>query len=101
MDELAADHSATWRGLGVSILHKLVIEKLIVPRADRRNSFTEPRKRPTRSRIAPAIWQCLVPPCSVAEVEKIAVEGETMPQKSTYFYPKILTGMVFNSLKGH
>jgi uncharacterized protein (DUF1015 family) len=24
--------------------------------------------------------------------------GETMPQKSTYFYPKLLTGLVFRSL---
>ena len=31
--------------------------------------------------------------------ERIAGNLETMPAKSTYFYPKVLTGMVFNSLK--
>ena len=41
----------------------------------------------------------LVPPVSMVDVEEIAGNRETMPPKSTYFYPKLLTGMVFNSLK--
>ena len=32
------------------------------------------------------------------EVRAVAQRGETMPQKSTYFYPKLLTGLVFNAL---
>ena len=32
------------------------------------------------------------------EVRVVAERGETMPQKSTYFYPKLLTGLVFNPL---
>ncbi len=32
------------------------------------------------------------------EVQAVAQRGETMPQKSTYFYPKLLTGLVFNAL---
>lgn len=40
----------------------------------------------------------LLRPPSVAEVEAVAEAGETMPQKSTYFYPKILDGMVFHQL---
>jgi uncharacterized protein (DUF1015 family) len=35
---------------------------------------------------------------NVAEVRAIADLGETMPQKSTYFYPKLLTGLVFDEL---
>ena len=35
----------------------------------------------------------------MGHVERIAGHGEKMPAKSTYFYPKLLTGMVFNSLK--
>jgi uncharacterized protein (DUF1015 family) len=41
----------------------------------------------------------LVPPVAMDHVERIAGNLETMPAKSTYFYPKLLTGMVFNSLK--
>ena len=31
----------------------------------------------------------------------VASAGDVMPQKSTYFYPKLLSGLVFNSLKGN
>ncbi|HZL65516.1 MAG TPA: DUF1015 domain-containing protein [Thermoleophilia bacterium] len=34
----------------------------------------------------------------VDEVRAVADNGETMPQKSTYFYPKLLTGLVFDAL---
>jgi len=35
----------------------------------------------------------------VDEVRAVADAGETMPQKSTYFYPKLLTGLVFDALE--
>jgi len=35
----------------------------------------------------------------VERVRDVAVAGENMPPKSTYFYPKVLTGMVFNPLE--
>ncbi|MBA2513692.1 MAG: DUF1015 domain-containing protein [Solirubrobacterales bacterium] len=37
-------------------------------------------------------------PSPVAQVSEIAAAGETMPPKSTYFFPKLLTGMLFNPL---
>jgi uncharacterized protein (DUF1015 family) len=35
----------------------------------------------------------------IAQVRDVAAAGENMPPKSTYFYPKVLTGMVFNPLQ--
>jgi uncharacterized protein (DUF1015 family) len=35
----------------------------------------------------------------VAQVRDVAAAGESMPPKSTYFFPKVLTGMVFNLLQ--
>ncbi len=35
---------------------------------------------------------------TVADVEAVAAAGETMPQKSTYFFPKLLDGLVFHPL---
>jgi uncharacterized protein (DUF1015 family) len=32
------------------------------------------------------------------EVRDVANAGEKMPQKSTYFYPKLLTGLVINKI---
>ena len=35
-------------------------------------------------------------PTPVEQVREVAAGGETMPPKSTYFYPKIPTGLLFN-----
>lgn len=35
----------------------------------------------------------------VDQLRDVSLQGEKMPQKSTYFYPKLLTGLVINSLK--
>ncbi len=37
-------------------------------------------------------------PTSIKQVKEISLAGEKMPQKSTYFYPKLLTGLVFNKI---
>ncbi len=41
----------------------------------------------------------LMRPTPVDQVRAVAAAGETMPPKSTYFYPKLLTGLVFNPLE--
>ena len=48
---------------------------------------------PARTAVA-----LLVPAPSVSDVEAVADAGQTMPPKSTFFFPKILDGMVFNQL---
>lgn len=40
----------------------------------------------------------LLRPTPVEQVREVAAAGETMPPKSTFFYPKLLTGIVFNPL---
>jgi uncharacterized protein (DUF1015 family) len=37
-------------------------------------------------------------PTPVSQVRAVAAEGVSMPPKSTYFFPKVITGMLFNSL---
>ena len=41
----------------------------------------------------------LMRPTPVEQVRAVADAGETMPPKSTYFFPKLLTGLVFNPLE--
>jgi len=41
----------------------------------------------------------LLRPTPVVQVRDVAAAGESMPPKSTYFFPKVLTGMVFNALE--
>ncbi len=98
MDGLAPDQSSAWRGLAISILHKLVLEKLLggTPACQ----YVHLLKEVTDAVAARACQvACLVPPVGMSHVEQIAGGREKMPPKSTYFYPKLLTGMVFNSLK--
>jgi hypothetical protein len=38
----------------------------------------------------------LVRPPRIEDVFEVAAHGETMPQKSTYFYPKLLSGLLFH-----
>ena len=102
MAELAPDHSDDWRGLGVSVLHKLVLDRLLskkiggTPACKYVHLLSEATDATAKKECQLA---CLVPPATMGHVERIAGHGEKMPPKSTYFYPKLLTGLVFNSLK--
>ncbi|HEY2572267.1 MAG TPA: DUF1015 domain-containing protein [Solirubrobacteraceae bacterium] len=40
----------------------------------------------------------LMRPTPVSQVRDVAADGENMPPKSTYFFPKLLTGLLFNPL---
>ena len=104
MAELAPKQSPAWRGLAVSILHRLVLEKLVDERLGGRPGCQYVH-RLDEVIAAVSAKSCdlaaLVPPVTVEHVETIAGRHETMPAKSTYFYPKVLTGLVFNSLKSH
>jgi uncharacterized protein (DUF1015 family) len=37
-------------------------------------------------------------PTLVSQVKRVADEGLVMPHKSTYFYPKLLTGLLLNKI---
>jgi len=40
----------------------------------------------------------VVSPTKIAQVRAVAKAGQTMPQKSTFFYPKLLSGLVLNKM---
>ena len=41
----------------------------------------------------------LLRPTPVEQVREVAAAGETMPPKSTYFFPKVMTGFAFNPVR--
>ena len=102
MAAAAPNRSADWRDLGVSLLHELVINRFLHD-----ETAHEPAIRYVHllreAADAVAAKSCdvaaLIPPTTMGHVERIAGRLEKMPPKSTYFYPKLLTGLVFNSLK--
>jgi uncharacterized protein (DUF1015 family) len=104
MAELAADHGPDWRRLAVSVLHVVVLGKLLHGALGTSGECRYVHLlREVLESVAAGGCQLavLVPPAAMGDVEKIAGSLEKMPPKSTYFYPKLLSGLVFHSLKGH
>lgn len=97
MEQVAADHSADWRELAVSVLHKLALPRLGGDPACRYVHLLQEVVDAVAAKECQVV--ALVPPVGMEHVEGIAGNRETMPPKSTYFYPKLLTGLVFHSLK--
>jgi uncharacterized protein (DUF1015 family) len=101
MARLVPEHSENWQRLAVSILHRLVLDDRLKGDAAKRATCQYVHEDKA---VADAIGkkECdlgvLVPPVTTAHVETIAGNLEKMPPKSTYFYPKLLSGLLFNSL---
>lgn len=100
MDEIAVDRDPVWRQLGVSILHRLVIETLVAP-----GMTIQPKYVHLVEEVVEGIESgeypiaALVMPATVDHIRQISMAGERMPAKSTYFYPKLLSGLVINPLE--
>ncbi len=59
-------------------------------------AFADEAEAAVRSGRAAAAF--LVRPPTVEQIEAVALAGETMPEKSTYFFPKLLSGLLFSPL---
>jgi uncharacterized protein (DUF1015 family) len=100
MDEIAVDRDPVWRQLGVSILHRLVIETLVAP-----GKAIQPKYVHLVEEVMEGIESgeypiaALVMPATVQHIRQISMAAERMPAKSTYFYPKLLSGLVINPLE--
>ncbi|HJP70429.1 MAG TPA: DUF1015 domain-containing protein [Candidatus Limnocylindria bacterium] len=90
------------RSLDLAALHTSILgDRLGISEADvaagNRLAYTrseaDARERVARGEASAAI---LVRPTRLDQLAEVATAGDVMPQKSTYFYPKLLTGMVFN-----
>ncbi len=100
MAEVAQEHSEAWRSLGVSLLHRLIIEDLLGCKELPKPGYVhliEEVVEGLQSGTYPL--GAVVMPATVEDVRTISMSGERMPAKSTYFYPKLLSGMVINPLE--
>jgi uncharacterized protein (DUF1015 family) len=98
--KIAPEHSQPWRDLGVSILHRLVIDTLLAG-----PDLSKPRYVHLVDEVVEGIetgefpLAVLVMPATVDDIQTISRHQERMPAKSTYFYPKLLSGLVINPLE--
>jgi len=100
MDNLVKDHSEGWRRLDVTVLHTALLEKYLgidaVKLAAETNVHYVRGRDESLDLVGDGKYQAafLINPTRVDQVAQVAGAGERMPQKSTDFYPKLLSGMV-------
>jgi uncharacterized protein (DUF1015 family) len=104
-DPVLLAHSEVYRDLDVSILHTLILERLLG--IDEAKLVAQAHVDYARDRTAcigrvdQGEYQAVffLNPTSVQQVQRVALVGERMPQKSTDFYPKLLTGLLFMKME--
>ncbi len=96
--------SESWKKLDVALLDNLVLARLLgIDETNRKQqdnlSYTRDENWAV-AQVNEGSYQLalLLNPTRVEEVVAVAQAGDKMPQKSTYFYPKLQTGMVINPL---
>ncbi len=103
--EIIDFRSEAYSDLDVSILHSYVLENALG--IDKENMANQINLRYTRSmeeaiesvKEGKATAAFLINATKVSQIKAVALAGDKMPQKSTYFYPKLKTGLVMNVLK--
>lgn len=93
---------ASLRALDVTVLHNVLLQRFLgLPPDVQKEKLTytideeEALNRVARHQSQAAFF---LNPTTFQQVAEVCKSGETMPQKSTYFFPKLLTGMVFYKL---
>ncbi len=103
LDAALEDRSDAYRDLDAAILETLVLRGALGMteedvEAKRGIAYTASAERALASLDEGTQAAFLMRPTPVEQVRAVAAAGETMPPKSTYFFPKLLTGIVFNPL---
>ena len=103
-DELLGEGSEAYRRLDAAILEAVFLRGAIGLSeediaAKRGLAYTpDTHEALTRLREGECDAAFFLRPTPVEQVRAVAAAGETMPPKSTYFFPKLLTGIIFNPL---
>lgn len=93
------------KALDLTVLHYFIIEKILgIPGKDQRasenisfeRSFSDCLAKVIKEEVQMAI---ITQEISIEDVKRVCASGYTMPQKSTYFYPKVICGFLFSSIK--
>ncbi|GAC1586846.1 MAG: DUF1015 domain-containing protein [Ktedonobacteraceae bacterium] len=100
----ASGHSAAWNSLDVAVAQHLVLESIVGLNAEDMAAGTHVRYTRDPQQALQAIQSgetqaaILLNATRVRQIRDVAQADDRMPQKSTYFYPKLITGLVINPL---
>ncbi len=108
MDSVVSNMSSAWRTLDVSVLHKLILEKLLGMDEERiAKGGNLEYVKDAHNAIDNTISQVdagqkqvafFMNPIKMQQLKAVTDAGERMPQKSTYFYPKMYTGLTIQKM---
>jgi uncharacterized protein (DUF1015 family) len=104
LDEVLGSVHPTVRCLGVTVLDALVLRRILGIDCTAAAQAGELRYTHRAAEAVDLVDRgeadaaFLMRPPSMREVEAVCLAGETMPEKSTYFYPKLLSGLVLHAL---
>jgi uncharacterized protein (DUF1015 family) len=104
MQRLAADLSAPLRELDVSVLHRLVLDHIFGFKPedqvkDGAISYSQDEEKVLQALDKEDYAAAFILNATKAEeIMAVSLAGEKMPQKTTYFYPKLIDGLVMNKL---
>jgi len=99
-EEIETPGSDALKKLDVSVLHSLILDRLLgidVQSLSKQSNLSYTRDPQGAMKSVDAGESQIfiyMNPTRVEEVKEVAAAGDRMPQKSTFFYPKLLTGMV-------
>ena len=104
MDARAADRAEAWRSLDVPCLHLLVLEDMLGITPEKVTAGAASYSHDAAGAIAAAVEGAetisfILRPTPAGAVAAVARAGERMPQKSTYFYPKVASGFAMRLLR--
>lgn len=101
LDKIIIDKPKDYRSLDVSILNYLILKRILgMDIEDKLNieyshDNDELIEKTDQDNHAIAIF---LNPARIEQIMAVALSGERMPSKSTFFYPKVLSGLVINKL---
>ena len=102
MGAVAPDQPQAWRDLDVAILHELILDRALASfKSDGFEISYTPDGNLARTQVqsGQADAAFLLQSTPVAAVEAVANAPASMPHKSTYFYPKLATGMILKPVE--
>ncbi len=98
---LSGIRESAWRELDIPILHRLVLEGMLNVRSacEKHIAYTPDEWEAAQLVQSDTVQiALLLNPPTPEDIKKVSLAGALMPHKSTYFYPKLLTGLVMNKM---
>lgn len=102
LDKMISDKTKEFRSLDVSILNYIILKKILSIDLEDKESLTfSPDTGELIEKVDsnPSYAAFFLNPVKVGQIISVALTGDKMPAKSTYFYPKVLSGLVINKFE--